>query len=190
VEKLFFGIMMLVHVSSAFPVSGCLSEIIGYKVVANTVFKFSIDKKKACFFAFYTTNPDPIIDIGGNGNAGDSIWYGYYKIRSPDKIHEFPKPSDTDWSSVCSINAISFYDMNGDKKPDVTVVGSCNKNSINYTIPFVFIQKDNKYTFDESVYKNLYGFIDLTITDVRAYIKSPKSYFKVLEERNKKWALT
>ena len=82
-----------------------------------------------------------MIDLKGNGNLGDALWYGYYQINNPLKIYEFPKPSDTYWSSLCSINAISFYDMNGDKIPDVTVIGSCDNDAINYTVPFVFIRK-------------------------------------------------
>ena len=184
-KKLLLGIIIFVYTLPVFCV-GCLSKINGYKLVDNTTFQFEVDGKKTCFFAFYTLNPDPMVDVSGNGNSGDSIWYGYYNITNSNRIYEFPKPSDTDWSSVCSINAISFYDMNGDKKSDVSVIGSCNKNPVNYTVPFVFIRSDNKYVLDENVYKNLYGFIGLSINDLQAYIKSPKLYFKVLVERNNK----
>ncbi len=184
--KLFLRIMMLLYILPAFAgKNSCSSKIVGYRVVESSVFQFVTDGKKACFFAFYTLNPDPIVDVKGNGNLGDTIWYGYYRINNSSKIYEFPKPSGTDWSGVCSIDAISFYDMNNDKKPDVTVIGSCDKNTMNYTIPFVFISSGNNYVLEENVYRSLYGFFGLTVNDVRAYIKSPKSYFKVLEERNK-----
>ena len=122
--------VMLMHVlPSVAGNSTCKSVPIGYKVVANTLFPFSVDGKKACFFAFYMTNPEPVEYLNGNGNLGDTVWYGYYELRNPDKIYEFPKPSDTYWSMVCCVEAVSFWDMNDDKKPDVTVIGSCDKNA-------------------------------------------------------------
>lgn len=185
-RKFLLGGLMLMYVLIVFASKDiCKSEIIGYKIVKNSVFPFKVDKKKSCFFAFYTTNPDPTTDAKGNGNLGDAIWYGYYQKSNPDKIYEFPKPSGINWNDVCSINAVSFYDMNGDKIPDVTIIGSCDKNAINYSIPLVFIWHGDKYLLDEDVYRGIYGFIGLTVADVREYIKSPESYFKVLEARNK-----
>lgn len=117
-------------------------------------------------------------------NLGDALWYGYYKINNAIKIYEFPKPSSTDWGSVCSINAISFYPMHGGKKRDVTIIGSCTKQNVgNYTFPFVFTWQGDKYVLDEDVYSNLFGFISLTVADVRAYIKSPDTCYKFLKNR-------
>jgi len=175
VKKLLLEIMMLVFVLPAFANNDCSSSVIvGYKVVANSVFKFAVDEQTACFFAFYTANPDPVVDAKGNGNLGEAIWYGYYLISKPNRIYEFSKPSDLDWSAVCSIDAISFRDMNGDKKSDVTIISSCNKNTMNYSIPIVFIRTGKKYVLHEAVYKNLYGHLGLTVDDVSAYIKSQK----------------
>lgn len=184
-KKLILKIMMLLFVLPAFADKNCSSVIVGYKVVANSVFKFDVDEKKACFFAFYTTNPEPMVDVKGNGNSGDTIWYGYYQISNPKRIYEFPKPSDPYWTMVCSIDAISFRDMNGDKKPDVTIIGACDRNSMNYTVPFVFFRSGGKYIFNEAVYNRLFGFFSLTVNDISKYIKSPKSYGRVLDERNK-----
>lgn len=181
------GIVMLMHVLLAFADNiNCNSAIVGYKTVANSRFPFSVDGKKACFFAFFTPNPDPTLYPNGNGNRGDTVWYGYYELSNPDKIYEFPKPSDTDWCRICRIEAISFWDMNGDKKPDVTIIGSCDSNVTNQTFPLVFIRSGNKYILNEDVYMNLYGYINLTVADVRGYIKSSSrgSYRKVLERRS------
>ena len=187
-RNFFWGIVMSIIVYHQLSFADnlmCKLELKGYKLVKKSLYPFVIDKEKACFFAFYTTNPDPTFDAHGNGNTGDAIWYGYYKLTNPNKIYEFPKPPGTDWSGVCSIDAISFYAMHGDKKHDVTVIGSCDKNAINYTIPFVFIWKGDKYVLDEDVYRSLYGFIALTVVDVREYIKSPKSQYKILRDRYK-----
>lgn len=180
------GLILLTSALSVFAEkNSCSSKIIGYKVLVNSVFPFTVDEKKACFFAFYTKNPAPMIDVKGNGNDGDAVWYGYYLDSNPKKIYEFPKPLDTEWANVCSIDAISFYDMNGDKKPDVTIIGACDRNAINYTFPLVFIRSGHKYVLNEDVYQNLYGFYSLTVADVRAYIKSPESYIKVLQRDNR-----
>lgn len=169
--------------------NSCKSDIAGYKVLKDSIFPFVVRRDEACFFAFYTINPAPIAGTSGNGNLGDALWYGYYKINNPTQVFEFQKPSDSDWSNVCSINAVSFYAMHGNNKSDVTVIGSCNRqNAINYTFPLVFVLHGDKYILDENVYRGLYGFIGLTVADVREYIKSPESYFKVLEERNKLYA--
>ncbi len=77
--------------------------------------------------------------------------------------------------------------MHGDKKRDVTVIGSCDQNAINYTVPFVFMRRGNKYIIDEDVYNNLYGFIGLTISDIQKYIKSPITYFKKLRAEQPKF---
>ena len=150
----------------------CLAKIHGFRLVKNTSFNFVANEKKSCFFAYYTNNPDPTVDVKGNGNKGQSIWYGYYHLSNPNKIYEFPKPLSADWSEVCSINAISFIDMDGDGTRDVTVIGSCDQNAINYTIPFVFLWRGNKYILDKDAYINLYGSIGLTVADVRQYIRS------------------
>ncbi len=94
--------------------TSCTLHINGYKVVKGSVFPFTVDKEKACFFAFYTKNPDPAVDTKGIGNLDDTFWYGYYLIKKPNRIYEFPKPSNTFWSSVCSLEAVSFIDMDGD----------------------------------------------------------------------------
>lgn len=113
-RKFFSGLFLCLNVMSAFAnQQGCSAEVDGYKVLKKSVYAFRIDSEKSCFFAFYTVNPDPGVD---------AIWYAYYKLNNPDKIYRFPKPSDTYWSSVCTINAVSFYDMNNDKKRDVTVI--------------------------------------------------------------------
>lgn len=181
----FLGIILWVYIISGWTnTTDCVSQITGYKLVKNSIFPFKIGDDNACFFAFFTPNPDPAVGSRGDGNLGDSLWYGYYKKSNPFKIYEFPKPDSTDWSSVCSINAVSFYPMHGDKKPDVTVIGSCNKqNAINYTIPFVFIWQGDKFILDKKVYLNLYGLISLTVADVREYIKSPDTYYDFLENR-------
>jgi hypothetical protein len=188
VRTFFWGVVILIHQLSL-PVYAdnirCASKISGYKLVKNSPYRFMVGKEKVCFFAFYTTNPNPIVDIKGNGNDGDAIWYGYYKLTNRDKIYEFPKPDDKDWGGVCSINAISFCAMHGNKKRDVTVIGSCDKSLINYTIPFVFSWQGDKYVLDEDVYRSLYGFIGLTVADVREYIKSPESQYKILSARYK-----
>lgn len=163
----------------------CILEINGYKVIENSVYPFVVDKEKACFLAFYTTNPDPVVGAQGDGNLGDAVWYGYYKINNPGKIYEFPKPlSGKAWSNVCSIAAISFYPMHGGKTRDVTIIGTCDKqNVMNATFPFVFTWQGDKYVLDEDVYSNLFGFISLTVADVRAYIKSPNTCYQFLKNR-------
>lgn len=184
--KFLFGIMMLMQIGSLFATNNkvCASTIEGYKLVKNSLYPFVIDGQDACFFAFYTTNPDPSVDVKGNGNPGDAIWYGYYKLNNAHKIYLFPKPSSSNWGQVCTIDAVSFYDINNDGIRDVTVIGSCDKEAINYTIPFVFIREGNKYILDEDLYNRLFGFIALTINDIRTYFKSP-NYYKVLKNRSK-----
>ena len=135
-KKFFFGILMLMCIFSVFAEkNNCKSEINGYKVVKKSVFSFDVSKESACFFAFYTTNPDPEVDVKGNGNTGNALWYGYYKTSKPANVYEFPKPLDTTWSLVCTLNAVSFSSMYGDNKRDVTVIGSCDRNTIKSQIP-------------------------------------------------------
>lgn len=161
----------------------CNPDVIGYKVLKKSMYPFFVGKDKACFFAFYTTNPDPGIDTKGNGNLGDSVWYGYYKINDSKKIYEFPKPSDNDWGNVCTIDAISFLPMHGNRKRDVTIIGSCENNVHNLTFPLVFILQGGKFILDEEVYRDLHGMIALTVEDVRQYIKSPETQYTYLSER-------
>jgi len=183
--KFSIGIIIFLFSTSIFAEQNkCKSEIKNYKLVEHTTYSFTAGKERACFFAFYTTNIDPMIDPQGNGNLGDAVWYGFYKLNNPSKIYEFPKPSDTFWTNVCSIDAISFYPMHGGKQRDVTVIGSCNKqNAINYTFPFVFIWRGNKFILDKQV-NGLLGYISLTVADIREYIKSPETYYKVLRKEN------
>lgn len=162
----------------------CKSDIQGYRVVKGSIYPFMIGQAKACFFAFYTKNPNPMVGSRGNGNLSDALWYGYYMSDSPSNLHEFPKPSQVGWEMVCSISAVSFLPMHGGKKRDVTVIGSCDKqNAINYTVPFVFVWEGNKFVLDEEVYSGIYGLISLTVADVRAYIKSPDKMFDILNNR-------
>lgn len=164
----------------------CTLQISGYKIAKYSVFPFSVDKEKACFFAFYTKNPDPGVDTKGAGNRGDSLWYGYYLIKKPNRIYKFPKPPEDDyWSRVCSLEAVSFIDMDGDNVRDVTVIGSCNKqNAIHYTFPFVFLRKNGKYVLEMEVYDRLMWKIGLTVSDLRAYIKSPGDCYGYLDSRS------
>lgn len=184
VSKLLISIMTLFLFLPTFVNSkDCKQKINDYKVVKGSVFPFNVDREKACFFAFYTKNPAPSIDLHGNGNAGDSLWYGYFLKKEPTKIYEFPKPSNIFWSSVCSIEAVSFIDINGDSVREVTVIGSCEQNIVNYTFPFVFIWQNNKYILDEDVYFSLMGKIALTVADINHYIKNPGKYYKYLSDR-------
>lgn len=179
--RLFLYFFFLIYSLIAF--SGtCTTKVKGYRLVSDSVYPFSFDKDKACFFAFYTQNPD----VGGEPRIDDNaIWYGYYKIKNPSKIYEYPKPPDNLWGAVCNISAVSFYDMNGDGKADITVIGSCNKrNAINYTYPFVFIRQENSYVLDEKVYSNLFGFVGLNISDIRAYIAAPRVFYSLLNHKN------
>ena len=161
----------------------CALKLVGYKLVENSVFPFTIENEKACFFAYYTTNPNPMTDARGDGNLGDSIWYGYYKIKDIKKIYDFPKPSDTLWGHVCSINAISFYPMHGGTKRDVTIIGSCDKyNAMNHTYPFVFVWQKDRFVLDKTLRIALHGFVGLSVDDVRKYIRSPVAYY--LKKRN------
>ncbi|USQ13716.1 hypothetical protein J2N86_13735 [Legionella lytica] len=167
----------------------CSTTIDGYKVVKNSVYPFLIDKDKACFFAFYVDKAQlNYAEENHDDNFEDeAMWYGYYKLSSPHHIIEFPKPSDLLWLGICRINAISFYDMNGDGVRDVSVIGSCNHlSSLKYTYPLVFIRYKDKYIFNEDVYSRLYGFIDLTIADIHAYIKDPKNNYQLLRNRYNK----
>jgi hypothetical protein len=189
VKSFLLGIVILIY---AVPVcankNNCATAITGYKVVKNSVYPFFIDKEKACFFAFYTPNPEFIAGTSGTNNLSkNTLWYGYYKTNKPSEIIEFPKPSDPYWGAVCHINAVSFYDMNGDNVRDVTVIGSCDHIGVfKYRYPFVFIRQGNQYIFDDAVYTNLYGFIDLSITDIQTYMKNPQKYYKILRDRYKK----
>lgn len=163
----------------------CSTNVTGYKILKSSVFPFAIDgKDPACFFAFYTTNPQPIIGTRGNGNEGDSLWYAYYRRTNPKKIYEFPKPDDNDWGLVCSLNAVSFVSMYGDNKRNVTIIGACDEqNAINYTFPFVFKWQNAHYVLDKKIYGNLFGFISLKISDIRNYIKSPATQQEFLRNR-------
>ena len=76
--------------------------------------------------------------------------------------------------------------MHGGKKRDVTIIGSCDKyNAINYTIPFVFVWQKDRFVLDKTTYMELFGFVGLTVDDVRKYIKSPVEYYKVLKKETK-----
>lgn len=182
--RLFLYVFFLIYPVITF--SGtCTTKVKGYHLVRNSLYPFSFDKEKACFFAFYTANPDTKDGAIKGDNPGNAIWYGYYKINDPSQIYEYPKPLDKLWGAVCSISAVSFYDMNGDGKADITVIGACNKqNAINYTYPFVFIRQGNSYVLDEKVYSNLFGFIGLSISDIRAYTAAPQVYFSILNNKN------
>ncbi|KTD59555.1 hypothetical protein [Legionella shakespearei] len=179
------GILMLGNLLSCYANNTvCSTNIAGYKVVKNSVYPFYVKNDKSCFFAFYTKNPAPMTGSRGNGNLGDALWYGYYRISNPHKIYEFPKPSDTHWSIVCSLEAISFQVMYGDGKRNVTVIGSCDRyNAINYTFPFVFKWKNDNFVLDKDVYMGLFGAIGLTVEDVRNYIKKPDLYYDILHHR-------
>lgn len=181
----FFGIAVMIFFWGGSWSSQCKTEILGYRVLENAVYPFQVGKDKACFFAFYTVNPNPEIGSRGNGNKGDALWYGYYKVSKPSVIYEFTKPNDDFWDVICSINAISFRPMHGGKKRDVTIIGSCDKyNAINYTFPLVFVRHGDRFELDKQVYTGIYGFINLTVADVANYIKSPEIYFKIFEKNN------
>ena len=72
--------------------------------------------------------------------------------------------------------------MNGDKIPDVTIIGSCYKNTSHKSFPIVFIRQGDHFVLDENVNLQLFGFPNLTVADVRAYIKSWE-YIKVLRAK-------
>lgn len=184
-NKCVIGFLSLMHsLPGLASINNCTSDIKNYKILKDSLYPFNAGKDKSCFFAFYTNNPDPISDARGNGNIGDSLWYAYYRLNEPHKIYEFPKPSDTFWGSVCSLEAVSFQAMYGNGKRNVTVIGGCNKyNAINYNTSFVFTWKNDKYVLDEDVYSGLFGVIGLTVADVRNYIKKPDLYYDILHHR-------
>lgn len=164
----------------------CNNALKGYRIVNGSVYPFMDGKSKACFFAFYTKNPDDKPDVQGNGNTGDAIWYGYYKIKFPSVIYQLPKPDNIMWSGVCSIEAISFKGMYNNRQRNITIIGSCDKNAKNYTFPFIFSRRGSGYSIDKNIFFNLYGILGLTIEDLQKYIKNPDSYFYVLQNREKK----
>lgn len=165
--------------------NNCSSNISGYKIVENSVFPFNIGSSKACFFAFYTANPDPFKDIYGDGNIGDTLWYAYYKIGNPAKIYELQKPDDTMWTVVCSLRAVSFRKMYENKRNSITAIGDCTKNVNNYSVPFVFTLHGSNYVLDKRIYSALIGVINLTVGDIQKYIKHP-AYQKELQVRHNK----
>lgn len=180
-------VFILLQSLSSFAHKGdCSTKISGYKVVKNSVYPFLIDKDKACFFAFYVNKSqlDYARENHDDNFEDEAMWYGYYKLSAPFHITEFPKPSDLLWLGICHINAVSFHDMNEDGVRDVSVIGSCNQlPRLKYTYPLVFIRDKDKYIFNEDVYSHLYGFIDLTIADIHAYIKDPKKTYQILRNR-------
>lgn len=185
-SKYLFLFMLLIQHHAAFSKHDtCMKSIHGYKVVEDSAFPFVSNKERACFFAFYVENKDLGLDSLGNENYRDAIWYAYYKANEPTKIIELPKPDgDRHWRQVCNIDAVSFYSMHNKNQSDITVIGSCDNNPVNYTFSFVFYLKDGKYVLDEGVYKKLYGFIALTVADIREYVKSPETQYKKLKRRN------
>lgn len=153
----------------------CPEIIPGYSIVNNSVFPFDIDNEKACFFAYNTSVLNRV-----SGKPITTMWYAYYKKKNPSAIYEFQKPPSDDWSNVCRISAVSFCDMNGDGISDVTVIAACDKRSV----PFVFIRDGDEYVLDDDVYSSLFDFTDLTVADVRAYIKSPEIYYNILAKKS------
>lgn len=184
-KKLILGIFLSMVVIHAVAEPGhCPPIVPGYQVVNKSVNNFYIGKDRACFFSFYEENPDPFINSKGIGNKGKAIWYAYYKIKAPKKIKEFPKPLGDDWSMVCTIDAVSFVSMYGDERRDVTVIGSCDRNTKHVTYPFVFMRRGNGYMIDMRVYNDLFEIINLTVSDIQKYIKSPQ-YISELRKRDK-----
>lgn len=162
----------------------CTSKIEGYNVLKNSVYPFLVNAKKACFFAFHIKNPAPFSDARGNGNLGSSLWYGYYLLNKPFLIHQFPKPKDHSWNSICELNAVSFRPMFNDIERDVTIIGACDKqNLISYTFPLIFKWQKNKFVLDEDTYNSLYGMVALNVDDIKQYIKSPEMQYDYLSTR-------
>ena len=107
-KQFMLGLGMVLYGCFAFAGDSiCASKHEGYKVVPNTNFSFSIDGKKACFFAFYIDNP--AYNKYPNHNDGDAIVYGYYMQDNPDEIEMFPFSKFDRWTDICTIDAISFW---------------------------------------------------------------------------------
>lgn len=162
----------------------CTFNIPMHKVIKKFVLPFFIEKKEACFFAYYVRNPMPTQGPSGNGNRYDAIWYAYYFIDNPTKIFYFPKPKDFLWTDICTLNYVSFLDMNGDRLPDVTIIGSCNRqNFINYEFPLVFIRNKKNFRLHLKSYLYLHGFVGLSIPNIKGYLASPKKVFSILSSK-------
>ena len=173
--------MMLLHGIASFSDNTCTEELKGYKIVPNSRFSFSVDGKKACFFSYYTKELNSKMFASGNRTPGNTLWYGYYEPNKLDKIHHFPKPSDMYASNgICDLDAISFQDINGDNQADVTVIGSCDQNVSHPTVPLVFMRREGEYIFIDNVYTQLQRVRNLTVAEIREFIKYSE-YIKMLE---------
>jgi hypothetical protein len=154
----------------------CPSDVTGYKVVQNSVFPFKKNGRQECFFAFYAANSDRSLDAHGSGNPGESIWYA--RFRPGGSVTEFGRPSrgasnqDWLWQDVCDIDAVSFVDINGDRRRDVTVIGTCLKSARMFRRYFVFLRNGDNYVLDEKTLHSLLGHNSLEIADVKKFSRT------------------
>lgn len=153
----------------------CPRQVDGYRIVPGSIFEFSKENKE-CFFAFYTENPDKsAAGTDGCGNFTDAVWYAHISQLPNSAVQEFPKPEAddaSDWQIMNKMAAVSFQDINGDKKPDVIVVGSNDQCTTTFNRPFVFLNKGNHFDLDYSVTMAFSGHNLATVADVKKYIKT------------------
>ena len=166
------SILFSLLVSSVVSADGsCPSGVQGYRVVPNSMFEFSQDGRKECFFAFYTENVNKHSGASGVGNEGDAVWYAH--LGPNNSVQEFAKPTDfepEDWQDICRVDAVSFMDINGDGLRDVTVIGACGTPI--YRSPFVFLRKKDDYVLDVKTLFAFSGHNLITISDVKKFFKT------------------
>ena len=66
--------------------------------------------------------------------------------------------------------------------PDITVMALCDKNISHRSFQLFLFVTEIIFVLEENVYRQLFGFPNLTVADVRAYIKSWE-YIKVLRAK-------
>ena len=60
--KFLLGMLFFLQVPFVFAQDNhCALKLYGYKLIKDSVYPFTIENEKACFFAYYTTNPAPMI---------------------------------------------------------------------------------------------------------------------------------
>ncbi len=179
-----FSFSLLTVFSYVYANTPCTSDIPGFQTLKHLVYPFKIDNQPQCFFGYITDEVDPIQNLNGSGNHSKAIWFGYY---SPNdlKVHKLPLPPDNDWTNICDIDTVSFESVYSNQKPSITVIGACSRqNMINYTYPLVFKWVKNEYQLDTTAYKDLFGFVDMQVSNIKKYLASPKTYYKELEQRD------
>lgn len=143
--------------------SACLTaKMAGKRLIANQTFLFDYEPFKGSCFVTFASKEDMLDEK--DVPRGST----FHIFKDGKKIYDFEDAFDG--QQACWVEAVAFEDLDGDKKTDVIVAGSCLAAKDSYPSNAVYMNKGTEFQTIASANQKLEKFT--TIKQIVDYVKS------------------